>query len=120
MTELPHRVATVAIGGINAINVQRVMYQSQSTFRALDGVAVVSAIIAAQNPKDAAAHLLDLIKSPPAFAGPLTEKVKLRSAKELIGKVQDIVKKVGLEVPICHNMTNTVVQNFAANVAVAM
>ena len=120
MTELPHRVATVVIGGINASNVQRVMYQSKSTFRGLDGVAVVSAIVAAQSPKDAAAHLLELIKSPPAFAGPFTGKVKGRTAEELVSKVQNVVKQVGLEVPVCHNMTNTVVQNFAANVAVAM
>ena len=120
ITELPHRIATVAIGGINASNVQRVMYQSKSTFRGLDGVAVVSAIIAAQSPKDAAAHLLDLVKSPPPFARPLTGKVKGRTAEELVRKVQDIVKEVGLEMPVCHNMTNSVVQNFAANVAVAM
>ncbi|MCJ1417480.1 hypothetical protein MMC32_003824 [Xylographa parallela] len=120
MTELPHRVATVVIGGINASNVQRVMYQSKSTFRGLDGVAVVSAIVAAQSPKDAAAHLLELIKSPPAFAGPFTGKVKGRTAEELVSKVQNVVKQVGLEVPVCHNMTNTVVQNFAANVAVAI
>ncbi|MCJ1316746.1 hypothetical protein MMC15_002067 [Xylographa vitiligo] len=120
ITELPHRIATVAIGGINASNVQRVMYQSKSTFRGLDGVAVVSAIIAAQSPKDAAAHLLDLVKSPPPFARPLTGKVKGRTAEELVRKVQDIVKEVGLEMPVCHNMTNSVVQNFAANVAVAI
>ncbi|MCJ1400959.1 hypothetical protein MMC11_004170 [Xylographa trunciseda] len=120
MTELPHRVATVAIGGINASNVQRVMYQSKSTFRGLDGVAVVSAIIASHSPKDAATRLLELIKSPPPFARPLTRKIKGRTAEELIRKVQNVVKEVGIVVPVCHNMTNTVVQNFAANVAVAI
>ncbi|MCJ1282291.1 hypothetical protein MMC26_001614 [Xylographa opegraphella] len=120
ITELPHRVSTVAIGGINASNVQRVMYQSKSTFRGLDGVAVVSAIIAAQSPKDAAAHLLELIKSPPPFVGPLTKKVKARTAEDMIRNVQNVVKQVGIVVPVCHNMTNTVVQNFAANVAVAI
>lgn len=64
--------------------------------------------------------LLNLIKSPPPFARPLTGKVKGRNAGELTGKVQDLVKEVGIMVPICHNMTNTVVQNFAANVAVAI
>ena len=120
MTELPQRIATVAIGGINASNVQRVMYQSKSTFRGLDGVAVVSAIVAAQSPKNSAAHLLDLINSPPPFARPPSGNFKSRTVEELIRKVQGVVKEVGIVVPVCHNMTNTVVQNFAANVAVAM
>ncbi|MCJ1478194.1 hypothetical protein MMC13_006870 [Lambiella insularis] len=118
MTDLPHRIATVAIGGINASNVQRVIYQSKSTFRGLDGVAVVSAIVAAEAPRQAAHELIRLIGTPPPFAG--SGKAKCGNVQELMRKVVGVVKEVGIVQPLCHNMTNLVVQNFTANVALAI
>lgn len=53
---------TVAIGGISKANVQDVIFQSATTFRSLDGVAVISAVIAAQDPKSATVELLGLVK----------------------------------------------------------
>ena len=112
------KVSTVAIGGINASNVQRVMYQSKSTFKGLDGVAVVSAVMAAEDPMQAAAELRTLIGNPPLFAkGVISSKTNV---EDLLEKVPEIVRDVGVKTPLCHNMTNLVVQNFAANVALAI
>ncbi len=115
---MDRKVSTVAIGGINASNVQRVMYQSKSTFKGLDGVAVVSAIIAADDPKQAAAELRTLIENSPSFAkGVVGSNASLET---LLKEVPEIVREVGVKTPLCHNMTNLVVQNFAANIALAI
>jgi len=98
--------------------VQRIMYQSRSTLKGLDGVAVVSAVISAHDPKAAAQHLRNLIGKLPSFA-----TMKPNNPKRvdiLLGNVRDVVLEVGRSSPLCHNMTNLVVQNFAANVALAM
>lgn len=50
---------------MNAVTVQRVLYQASDSSKQLDGVAVVSAIIAAEDPKKASEELLRLIKSHP-------------------------------------------------------
>ena len=60
-------VGTVCIGGVNPKNVQRVLWQSTTPQKRLNGAAIVSAIMAAPDPKAASAQLLDLIKSPPPF-----------------------------------------------------
>ena len=118
--ERPVRLATVAIGGINASNVQQVMYQSKATFKGLDGVAVVSAIMAAENPENAAAELRTLIAANPPFGTAAPSEPKTQDVEELLAKVPGVIKKIIHGNPLCHNMTNLVVQNFAANVALAM
>lgn len=113
-------VGTVCIGGINASNVQRVLYQSHGLEKGLDGVAVVSAIVAADDPNAAAAQLKTLINEPPPFARtPQPFKTTLRPAA-IEEEAPMIVKKLGETKPLCHNMTNLVVQNIAANVAIAI
>jgi thiamine-phosphate diphosphorylase/hydroxyethylthiazole kinase len=111
-------VRTVSIGGINASTVQRVLYQSADEKKALDGVAVVSAIIAAKDPKKAAEKLLALINEPPPFATSL--KIERHDPRALIEGVSAVIKAVREKTPLSHNMTNLVVQNFAANVALAV
>ncbi|KAL8752883.1 MAG: hypothetical protein Q9184_005595, partial [Pyrenodesmia sp. 2 TL-2023] len=113
-----NKVPTVAIGGINFKNVQRVVYMAQTEHQKLDGVAVVSAIMAAEDPMLAAQTLRRLIKTPPAFIAALPEKEQ--QATQLIRRVPDIIRELGQKHPLCHNMTNLVVQNFAANVALAI
>jgi len=120
LSAMDEKVATVAIGGINSTNVQRVLYQTKATFKALDGVAVVSAIVHAQDPKQAASELRTLIRTPPAFGTLTSPAKKPREVQHLLDSVPAIVKKLGRETPLCHNMTNLVVQNFAANVALCM
>lgn len=110
---------TVAIGGINHSNVQRVIYQSESLKKALDGVAIVSAIMAADDPKAAAEDLVKLIKNPPKFA--LTRPVpRANEADALLQEVPAIVRKMVEVHPLVHNMINFVVANFVANVVLSM
>lgn len=97
------------------------MYQSAHAQKALDGVAIVSAIVAAKDPKAAAKELLDLVKSPPPFAAAaLSNKVKRADVGALLDEVPAVIKKLGETTPLCHNMTNLVVQNFSANVALSI
>lgn len=114
-------VRTVCIGGINASNLQRVLYQSSDEQKRLDGIAIVSAIVSAKDPKKAAENLKHLINTPPPF-------VVTSSAASVEGGAGDpgfslvptIIKAVNDSNPLSHNMTNLVVQNFAANVALAI
>ncbi|KAK4540201.1 hypothetical protein LTR36_009699 [Oleoguttula mirabilis] len=113
-----HDVKTVCIGGINASNTQRVLYQCAAPQKQLDGVAVVSAIMASSEPKQAATHLRKLVSQPPPFAS--TAAKPQLSRAEIITKAPSIIKRMAEKKPLCHNMTNLVVQNFAANVALAI
>ncbi len=111
-------IPTVAIGGLNASNVQRVIFQTQSPTKGLDGVAVVSAIMAAQDPKAAASGLKSLISKVPVSMSPRAGENQ--SVETLLSQIPRIVKELGVKSPLCHNMTNLVVQNFAANVALCI
>lgn len=114
------KVGTVCIGGVNESNVQRVMYQSHGLEKGLDGVAVVSAIVGPKDPRAAAKELKKLIKEPPPFARteqPFDRPLSVATIEEEVPK---IVKTLGKTKPLCHNMTNLVVQNIAANVALAI
>ena len=109
------KVPTVAIGGLNLSNVERVMFQSKSTIKKLDGVAVVSAIVAAEDPKSAAAALRKAIDNIPKTMSPRANEN--HSLAIILNQIPGIVARLGRVSPLCHNMTNLVVQNFAANVA---
>ncbi|CBF75182.1 bifunctional hydroxyethylthiazole kinase/thiamine-phosphate diphosphorylase [Aspergillus nidulans FGSC A4] len=112
-------VGTVCIGGINLSNVQRVLYQSASPRKSLNGAAIVSAIMAADDPRAAAAELARAIATPPPFVrkadGPL-----VRNVAGLLEKVPHIVQKMVEIHPLVHNMINFVVANFVANVTLAI
>ena len=112
-------IGTVSIGGINHTNVQRVLYQSKSPNKGLDGVAIVSAIVAADDPKASAEEFAKLIKSTPAFA--LASKASEANKPEtLVAEVPQIVRKMVEAHPLVHNIINFVVSNFVANVALSM
>lgn len=115
----PRQVGAVAIGGINLANAQRVIYQSQGTTKGLDGIAVVSAIIAAESPREAADSFITNICQNPPFAT-IPSKPRVDEDKVLLDSVDHIVRKVATENPLCHNMINFVVANFAANVTLSM
>lgn len=118
LSTMDQAIPTVAIGGLNIPNVRRVMFQSKSPRKGLDGVAIVSAIMAAEDPKAAAAALLKAIKGVPTT---MSLKAKEnQSVETLLSQVPNIVKELGAKSPLCHNMTNLVVQNFAANVALCI
>ncbi|KAK3375473.1 Hydroxyethylthiazole kinase family-domain-containing protein [Podospora didyma] len=114
-------VRTVCIGGINESNLQRILFQSAAAAKRLDGIAVVSAIVASPTPDAAAQKLLNLARLPPPFCPASGENApKAVTADEILALVPDIVKKIHTGSPLSHNMTNLVVQNFAANVALAI
>lgn len=103
----------VCIGGISAEIIEDVLYEVNKSPKRLDGVAVVSAIISNQSPYNAAKALkqkIQLFKSK-AIVDDST------SSNQAIAKIVANISKTN---PLCHNMTNLVVQNFAANVALAV
>lgn len=89
MAEAGHAaVPTVCIGGVNNDNAAKVLAQtSAAPVKSLDGVAVVSAIIAADDPAEAARHL----------AGHVA-----------VAAIPLVVGAVGRTTPLSHNMTNLV------------
>ncbi|KAK4137378.1 TMP-TENI-domain-containing protein [Trichocladium antarcticum] len=119
---------TVCIGGLNGSNLQRVLFQSAAPAKALDGAAVVSAVMAAPDPEAAARDLVGLVRNPPAFQldmdmGKGKGKGKGAAAADVssvLAQVPAVVRSVHDATPLSHNMTNLVVQNFAANVALCM
>ncbi|KAK8237887.1 Hydroxyethylthiazole kinase family-domain-containing protein [Phyllosticta capitalensis] len=113
-------VSTVCIGGINASNAQRVLYQSAAPSKQLDGIAIVSAIIGADDPLKAAQNLKRVVETPPAFAIEQTTPIGLQEREVLFREIPPVVKALADLTPLCHNMTNMVVQNFAANVALCI
>jgi thiamine-phosphate diphosphorylase/hydroxyethylthiazole kinase len=130
-TEAEKKVKTVCIGGVNASNTQRITYQllaptpTNAAPKTIDGVAVVSAIIGAQDPKAASSHLAHLLKTPPPFApqSPLPHFYHEKPNDEITSVLKTALsatKKVKATNPLSHNMTNLVVQNFAANVALCI
>ncbi|KAI4265978.1 MAG: hypothetical protein L6R38_009039 [Xanthoria sp. 2 TBL-2021] len=119
ITGLEKVVPTVAIGGINAKNIQRVMFKSQAMRKRLDGIAVVSAIMAADDPKAAAQELRRLATKPPGFINEGRPN-PIKAVDYLLRRANSVIKDLGAKHPLCHNMTNLVVQNFAANVALSI
>ncbi|KAG8166042.1 hypothetical protein KVR01_004594 [Diaporthe batatas] len=118
-----HRgVPTVCIGGINASNIPQVMFRGSPCENPLDGVAVVSAIMAAEDPEAASALLLGLVRDA------ASRHTKWRTGGVWYATIEDMlealvpaaIKAVHDQKPLSHNMTNLVVQNFAANVALAI
>lgn len=77
--------------------------------------------MAAENPRKAAAELAERIKN-------ATQKIYVRAPpgvqssnnlEDLLARVPSIIEKHASSSTLSHNMTNTVVQNFAANVCLA-
>lgn len=119
MTQNGLDMGTVAIGGINLSNVQRVLYQSQTSKKGLDGVAIVSAIMAADDPQAAAAEFARRIKAPAPFAT-VPKTPRTNEVTSLLEEVPGVVRKVVKAHPLAHNMINYVVANFVANVILSM
>ena len=70
------------------------MFQSKAPFRALDGVAVVSAIMSADDPKKAAGDLCSLLQRPPAFVVDRKGESLIEDPQELVANVSQISKRV--------------------------
>ena len=114
-----HKIPAVAIGGINTSNAHIVLQESQHEARSLDGLAVVSAIMGAADPEKAASELVAAMYGS-AASQRAEELVLARHMRGLLYEAASIVQQVAQSTPLSHNMTNLVVQNFAANVALAV
>lgn len=109
---------TVAIGGLHPENIERVLYQCVSSDgkRSLDGISVVSDIMAA---KDAGAatkrlrHLLD--NSSYRFVNLALQNQAITSET-----YKEVINQVTINRPLVQHMTNKVHQNFGANVTLAI
>lgn len=96
-------IKSVAIGGINRTNATKVMFQCQVPGYLVDGVAVVSDIMASEHSAAATSELLKAIKSPNPWIW------------EASGSLSSAKSK-----PLVHHITNNVVKNFSANVTLAI
>lgn len=97
-------VQTVAIGGINEKNTEELLVKSAATSgkQKLNGIAVVSALMGASNPRAAAERLRELLS-----AGELRRNRTL-AVRDIVSSVPSIVKAVHEKTPLSHNMTNLV------------
>jgi len=105
-------IKAVGIGGINDTNVQRVLYTSSIPGRSLDGVAVVSNIMASTDAGASTKKLLNLIKTP-------TQNYLINKSSQL-SPSSDIIQNVIDIKPMIHHITNNVVKTFSANVTLAI
>lgn len=109
---LDPRIKSVAIGGINHTNAAKVLYQTSTEKRALDGVAVVSCIMASEDAKGATERLAEDLKDRVPWVSDLVGNVD----KPLSLKLSSLQNAT----PLVHHITNNVVKNFSANVTLAI
>ena len=88
-------------------------------------MAVVSAIVGSLDPKSASQNLSHLLHSLPPFKAQSTaphfwHEKNQDEAELIVRRAIQCTKAVKAKNPLSHNMTNLVVQNFAANVALAI
>lgn len=106
-------ISSVAIGGINESNASKVLYQSAIPGQSLDGVAVVSCIMASKNAAESTIKLENVIKSSVPWVKDLTN--------ESLCQTTDVkIKAVVRSKPLIHHITNNVVKNFSANVTLSI
>ncbi|KAK8853182.1 hydroxyethylthiazole kinase [Kwoniella newhampshirensis] len=123
-------IKSVAIGGIHLPNLAQLLHASISPISAnhLDGIAIISDIVASETPKEAARALRDLVGSfkrvrktlpdPMAIFGIPTKRDL--TVDGLVTGVMELIRVVKRETPLVHQMTNTVVVNDSANVTLAI
>ncbi|SCV01201.1 LAMI_0G09978g1_1 [Lachancea mirantina] len=110
----------VAIGGLHPDNIPRVMYQccSQDGLRTINGISLVSDIMAAKDAVLATKRLRSLIEN---RNFKFTEgSTKFQSLSMESVAIQSVVNSMKQGAPLVHHITNKVHQNFGANVALAL
>lgn len=99
----------MCIGGINASNIPQVLFRGSPPENPLDGVAVVSAIMAAEDPEAESRRLLGLVRDAlERNSKPRTGTSAAGTKEELLGLVPGAIKAVHEQKPLSHNMTNLV------------
>ncbi|CAL1707066.1 unnamed protein product [Somion occarium] len=124
-------VKAVAIAGIKSTNVLHCLHGSVSpaSNRSLDGVAVVSDIVASIDPFTAASKIVTIVKAfkrarseqTHIFSNPLLGDLSVEydaeSVKKAVGKALNDIKEFG---PLVHQITNNVVTTQSANATLAL
>ncbi|KAJ3022209.1 hypothetical protein HKX48_006731 [Thoreauomyces humboldtii] len=113
-------IPVCTIGGVNLSNVESVLRNTVTEEAvALQGVAVVSAIIAASDPRAASAELFTKIRPlvSPAFASiPASPPVRSDSrVSSFLDQIVVALASIKASKPLIHNITNYVVMNDTAN-----
>lgn len=115
-------IPTVAIGGIKWTNVLRTMHGIRSSgpsLRGLDGVAVVSDIVASNTPFDAAKRLSTAVRAVLTLPKPDASLASV-TADTLLQRAVSAFALIRKHTPLVHQITNTVVQNQSANATLAL
>ncbi|SCU98944.1 LAFA_0G21000g1_1 [Lachancea sp. 'fantastica'] len=109
---------TVAIGGLHPDNIARVLYQvcSEDGKRSLDGIAVVSDIMASSQAGEATKRLHSIID---ANAYPFVTGVVSQTVNSVVS-AHAYIDSIKQNSPLIHHITNKVHQNFGANVALSL
>lgn len=106
-------ISCVAIGGINESNASKVLYQSAIQGQSLNGVAVVSCIMASKDAARSTIELGNVIKS----SVPWVKDLNIQYSNKKTGEK---IKQVVESKPLIHHITNNVVKNFSANVTLSI
>ena len=117
-------VKSVVIGGVGPATIPNVLAQCawplpSGKYRTLDGLAVVSAIAAAADPKAATEELVRLWNAQPAY--PLEQHAAAASPESIIDAACEVLATLRDEdhSPLIHSITNQVVMNDSANLTLA-
>ncbi|PRQ73460.1 thiamine biosynthetic bifunctional enzyme Thi4 [Rhodotorula toruloides] len=112
-------------GGITPSTIPNVLAQTPAPlpsggYRALDGLAVVSAIAASTEPETAARELREMFDRKPAYPSRLLDPGEL-SADHVVEQAVELLRilKDGEKTPLVHHITNFVVMNDTANLTLA-
>lgn len=122
LEKIPEHIPTVAIGGINLVNLQsmflKIGLQDPRTRsrkpKLLDGIAIVSAIITSIEPEKTCREFKELISSSRA------ESTWDRSVAKLIPLLLPSLQRVRTCPPLIHHITNHVSSSLSANVTLAV
>lgn len=113
-----HWCRTVGIGGLHPVNIERVLYQcvSSNGQRALDGISIVSDIMAATDAGAAAKNLRRILDQGKY------QFVDLQLEDHTLNKnsYKKVIDQVSQARPLIQHVTNKVHQNFGANVTLAL
>lgn len=106
-------ISSVGIGGINHSNAAKVLFQCRVSEQGLEGVAIVSCIMAADDAAKATRDLVRIVAEPAEWT-----KTESRDATSTL--LSDKIRSVTRSKPLVHHITNNVVKNFSANVTLAI
>ncbi|CAO3646165.1 unnamed protein product [Cunninghamella blakesleeana] len=109
-------IKTVAIGGINLSNAEDLLVKSATHTAGLDGLAIVSAIIASSDPKSTCESFSSIIRKSYEKIGAAVQSSETYFLESLPEAIERIRKKT----PMVHHITNNVVINDNANATLAI